>query len=193
MPTNSQRLRNGDLAIVTFAGAIVRAHSGTITVHSANVPAARAESVAEDEAGALLITYQNGTVYRLYEDKLTQLTEGDGLPQARGRCALVNDRAGRLWFAKGREVGVFHEGRFETITHVDDPVTRIAPAGDGGLWIASGQNILRNHSTGTSELIARLPASSSAVFCHRPPRRQRRGSLGGNLDQRFASLRGGTL
>jgi signal transduction histidine kinase/streptogramin lyase len=48
-----------------------------------------------------------------------------------------------LWFAKGSQVGVFRNGRFNVLENFGSPALRIAAARSGGIWICAGQQILK--------------------------------------------------
>lgn len=156
-----ERLRNDDLVFLTTDGVIVRAHAGKTTVFRTELPAgARTDTVVEDEAGGLLIAHQNGLVYRLHDGGLVQLDESHGLPAARGRCAFATDTAGNLWFAKGGAVGIFREGRFQTLLRLNEPNIRLGAARAGGMWICSRLQLLHYAEGGALREIGQVPATN---------------------------------
>ena len=156
-----RRLRDGGLAVLTTDGIVVRAGSGRTTVLSAELPSdARADTLAEDEAGGLLIAFENGQVCRLHEDRLAQLDESHGLPQLRGRCAFATDAEGNLWFAKDGSVGIFREGRFQTLLRLGEAAIKLAPARSGGVWICARLRLLHLTEGGVPREIGRVPATN---------------------------------
>lgn len=156
-----QRLRNGDL-FLTGEGAVYRAGGGKISIHAdALLPdSSRADTVGEDEAGAVLFGYQNGAVYRLHEGRLTQLTAEHGLPAPRGRCVFATDRQGNLWFAKGGAVGIFRGGRFETRLQLGEPNIRLTAARADGVWICSRLQLLHYAEGGVVRPVGSVPATN---------------------------------
>lgn len=101
-------------------------------------------SMAMDGKGDLWVTYSTGKVIRYAHDgKVDAFTSKNGLPGGAGICWLASGRDGTLWFAKGSQVGVFRDGRFNVLENFGSPVLRIAPAHSGGIWICAGQQILK--------------------------------------------------
>lgn len=154
------RLRNGDLAVLTFEGEVLRAGQGRITELPFEPPAARGDDLAEAEDGSLLVTYQNGTVHRWQDNRLQSLGADDGLPPGRSRCYFITDRQGRLWFAKGGTVGLYRDGRFETLQRFSEPIVRLAAAREGGVWICAHLRLLRLREDGALQEIGRVPAAN---------------------------------
>jgi signal transduction histidine kinase/ligand-binding sensor domain-containing protein len=156
-----QRLRNGDLVFLTTDGVVVRASGGKTTVFAAELPlGARADTLVEDEDGGLLISYQNGLLYRWHSGRLLQLDESHGLPATRDRCTFATDSAGNLWVAKGGAVGIFRDGRFHSLLRLEGPVVRLAAARAGGVWICSRLQLLHYAEGGTPREAGRVPATN---------------------------------
>lgn len=103
----------------------------------------RQYSMAADGEGSLWVAYNSGKVVRCRDGKVEIFTAADGLPEGSGNCWLASGRDGVLWFAKGRQVGIFRDGRFIVLDSFGSAVLRIAPARGGGVWICSGQQVLR--------------------------------------------------
>lgn len=151
--------RNGDLVFLMHDGAVLRAGGGTWAILATDPPPARPETVAEAEDGSLLIAYQNGLVQRLAAGRLAALSDGEGLPAGRDRLVFANDGSGRLWFAKGNEAGVYHDGGFHARVRLPAPVTRLAVARGGGMWIACGLQLYRWAEGGSLQAAAAVPAT----------------------------------
>jgi signal transduction histidine kinase/ligand-binding sensor domain-containing protein len=101
-------------------------------------------SLATDGNGDLWVTYSTGKVIRYTHDgRLDTFTSKNGLPGGVGICWLASGRDGALWFAKGSQVGVFRNGRFNVLGNFGSPELRIVAARSGGIWICVGQKILR--------------------------------------------------
>jgi ligand-binding sensor domain-containing protein len=101
-------------------------------------------SLAMDGKGDLWVTYSTGKVIRYAHDrKVDTFTSKNGLPGGGGICWLASGRDGTLWFAKGSQVGVFRNGRFNVLENFGSPAVRITPAHSGGIWICAGQQVLK--------------------------------------------------
>jgi ligand-binding sensor domain-containing protein/signal transduction histidine kinase len=101
-------------------------------------------SLAMDGEGDLWVTYSTGKVVRYTHDgKVDTFTSKNGLPGGVGICWLACGRDGVLWFAKGSQVGVFRDGRFNVLESFGSPALRIAAAHSGGIWICAGQQVLK--------------------------------------------------
>jgi len=101
-------------------------------------------SMAMDGSGDLWVSYSTGKVIRYTHDgKVDTFTSKNGLPGGVGICWLASGRDGTLWFAKGSQVGVFRNGRFNILENFGSPALRIAAARSGGIWVCAGQQILK--------------------------------------------------
>src|SRR5882757_5783385 len=99
--------------------------------------------MAVDGEGSLWVSYNSGKVVRYTRDgKVELFTSKDGLPVG-GVCWLASGRDGTLWFAKGRQVGVFRNGRFNVLESFGSAALRIAAARSGGIWVCVGQQVLK--------------------------------------------------
>ena len=70
----------------------------------------------------------NGSVVRIAGDRAVRFTEAEGLPPG-GVCSLTSDAQGQLWFAKGGQVGRFHQGRFVTMLTLGERYIAVQNAG----------------------------------------------------------------
>ncbi|HEY9508454.1 MAG TPA: two-component regulator propeller domain-containing protein, partial [Verrucomicrobiae bacterium] len=96
-----------------------------------------------DGEGALWVSYTAGKVVRFKDGKVDEFTTRDGLPEGHGVSWLTTARDGTLWFAKGRQVGIFRNGRFNVLENFGSAALRIAPARAGGIWVCAGQQLVR--------------------------------------------------
>jgi len=131
--------REEEDTLVCFDGADVR----VITSNQGLPKNERQYSMAVDGEGSLWVSYNSGKVVRYSRDAKVELfTSKDGLPVG-GVCWLASGRDGTLWFAKGRQVGVFRNGRFNVLESFGSAALRIAPARSGGIWVCVGQQVLK--------------------------------------------------
>lgn len=100
--------------------------------------------LAVDGEGGLWVSYTGGKVVRLDSSgKVEAFTSEHGLPEGRAVCWLVAARDGGLWFAKGNQVGVWRQGRFEVLGNFGSGALRIAAARAGGIWVCAGQQVAK--------------------------------------------------
>jgi signal transduction histidine kinase/ligand-binding sensor domain-containing protein len=101
-------------------------------------------SMAIDGNGDLWMTYSTGKVIRYNQaGKVNAFTDQEGLPKGNDVCWLASGRDAKLWFAKGGQVGLFRDGRFNVLENFGSPALRIAAARSGGIWICAGQQVLK--------------------------------------------------
>lgn len=122
----------------------------------------RQSSMAVDGEGNLWIAYSSGKVIRYGNDgKVESFTSAEGLPGGSAVCWLASGRDGVLWFAKGKQVGVFRNGRFSVLESFGSPALRIAPARSGGVWVCAGQQVLKfDQGTNAVEMGKIIPADN---------------------------------
>ena len=151
-----------------FDGSVVYLKSGAPPrVIRENIPSTRAESMVEDDQGALWIGYRSGTICRIADGRVTVLKGDAGVPMLSGeQPSLAIDNTGQLWAAPGTRIGVIRNGRFTEI--VQAPSTSfLARARGGGLWICSGFTLYQYTQQGGLKALADLPI-------HRPGTEQMR-------------------
>jgi ligand-binding sensor domain-containing protein len=121
-------------------------------------------SMALDGTGDLWVAYSTGKVIRCNQaGKVDVLTVQDGLPRGDDVCWLASGRDGTLWFAKGSQVGVFRNGRFNVLEKFGSGALRIAPAHSGGIWVCAGQQILKfDEGVETVELGQIIPGEAGS-------------------------------
>lgn len=136
--------RRGRLWLAMDRGPVVCVEPGTARVFTAGkaLPDAQATSIAEDAEGAIWIAYVGGAVSRIKGGQAVRFGSDDGLPKA-DSCTLTSDTKGQLWFARAGNVGVFREGRFQSLLTLHEPAVYIGKALEGGIWICAGQRVLK--------------------------------------------------
>lgn len=130
---------------LALEGAVVMTLSPTATnVFTAadGVHYGRPLVVTQDGEGAIWIGYAHGVAFRIVNGKVTRFDANDGLPGT-GGCWLATDNEGKLWFASGRVLGQFREGRFVSRLTLDSPEARITAARAGGLWVSAEGHLAR--------------------------------------------------
>ncbi|MEY4385160.1 MAG: hypothetical protein RLY20_443 [Verrucomicrobiota bacterium] len=99
--------------------------------------------MVQDADGGIWISSLDGTVCRIADGKVRRFSEADGLP-AGGTCCLVRDVHKQVWFAKAGQVGVFREGRFQSLFSSSERSIQMIGSADGGLWICAGDSLRRS-------------------------------------------------
>jgi len=149
--------RRGWLWLVMDRGPVIRVDDSTARVFDAQegFPSVRVTAVAEDAEGGVWFVAGN-SVLRVKGDKVDRLGEEEGLP-AGGNTWLATDGRGQLWLARGLQVGVFRDGRWQTQLTLDASPVRLAAAREGGLWICAGSQVFRFREGSEPLEVARLP------------------------------------
>jgi len=128
--------RAGGLHLGTDRGAVVSltAESKRAFIPDPEFSSLTIYSLTEDAEGAVWICYRGGTVRRLENGKATLMGDEEGLPGGADICSLACGRDGRLWFLKSGQLGVWHDGRFETRHRMTGRSGRVIAARGGGVW-----------------------------------------------------------
>lgn len=106
------------------------------------LPDLRISSMAEDADGAIWIAYVTGGFSRIKDGTITGFGFNSRM-SAGASCWVVADIKGQLWYSMGTEVGVFRDGQLKKLLALDEPLTRITAAHDGGIWICNGGRLLK--------------------------------------------------
>jgi signal transduction histidine kinase/ligand-binding sensor domain-containing protein len=120
-----------------------------------NVPDSRASVIAEDGRGAVWITYTEGGMTEIADGRVTVFGPGSGWP-AEGASSIAADTDGRLWFAKGNQVGVFRDGAFHTLFTLADAIECIGKRSEGGIWICTARQIFEASLDGGAKVYTQL-------------------------------------
>jgi ligand-binding sensor domain-containing protein len=130
--------RDGGLWMGLDRGGVVCLNSDITRVYTEELPKLIPNGLAEDSEGGLWIAYRGGSLYRIREKKVTQITAEDGLPEGTDICALTSDNKGNLWFGKAGQAGYFPRGQITACeTLLERP--RALAAADWGVWLCLGQ------------------------------------------------------
>jgi len=150
--TALQLSRHG-LWLGTSHGRVIFLNSGSIRVFTNGLPDKVVQTLTEDGEGAVWITFQGGMVNRIQAGAVTAFGPRDGLPSGTSsdRCSLACDAKGQLWFAKNGQAGIIRQGHFETLQELPATASCLAAAKDGGIWICSGNQLLKYHEGGKLE------------------------------------------
>lgn len=148
------RSRDGGLWLAMDHGPIIYAKSGATTFFTNNLPDENVQSLVEDGDGSLWIVYRGGTVCHLQNAKISRFSGTNGLPSGT-QCSLACDGKNQLWFAKGGQIGIFRDDRFEPRFPVAAPTiaTSLAPARAGGIWICAGHQLFKLDAVGGPKAI----------------------------------------
>jgi signal transduction histidine kinase/ligand-binding sensor domain-containing protein len=144
------RDEQGSLWLAMDRGVVVCIAKDGTRVFKDGLPDARAIGMAVDVQGAIWITYGNGGVTRIKNGGVTVFDSTSGWP-ASGDSSLISDVKGQIWFARGNQVGVFHDGKFQTLLTLPGPVWCIGKRQAGGIWICAGQKILKYETGGEAQ------------------------------------------
>jgi signal transduction histidine kinase/streptogramin lyase len=145
------RSRNGGLWLATDHGALAFLKGGQAQLFTNDLPDVSAQTLTEDDGGGLWITYNPGIIYRIKDGKAANLGSEAGLPPG-AVSSLARDNRGRMWFAQSGQgdghVGLFRDGRFETLVHFGPGIMRLATARSGGIWICAGFHLFKYNEGG---------------------------------------------
>ena len=163
------RDHGGVLWIAIDRGTILSVEGDQARVFSEKdgVPGAIVRAMVEDGEGAIWISFSgyNG-LCRIKAGRVTSFGVADGLP-AGGPCWLACDEKGQLWFAKGNALGIFREGKFQTLQNLNASSARLASSRSGGVWISTATQLLRYREGGVLEEKGTLPKPDAepGVIC----------------------------
>ena len=152
--------RRGCLWLGMDRGPIVciPANSTTAPTVFTNVPDARASAIAEDAQGTVWVTYTEGGLTQISNGRVTVLRPDSGRT-ASGPASIATDADGRLWFARGNQAGIFHDGRFQTLFTLPDNINCIGQRSAGGIWICTARQLLDASVDGTPNLFIQFPTA----------------------------------
>jgi signal transduction histidine kinase/ligand-binding sensor domain-containing protein len=156
---------DGGFAFAMFDGALIRANGNKFQVAAGILPheQVRLEALSEDGAGGFLVVYNDESVWRVRGNKVTRLTDDDGLPPG-AHCRFTRDLRGRIWFAKGDYIGLMQGDRFEVLQQFPaSSFVRIGAAGDGGVWIGAASRLLHFDLGAPLKEVARIPVTDIPV------------------------------
>ncbi len=139
--------RQGRIWLAKEGGVIARIDGAQVRIWTIDKGLPKSEiqsSIAIDGDGSVWIAGIIGDLIHIDKGgNVAALTVKDGLPPGNDPCYLASGRDGKLWFAKGGEVGVYRDGRFNVLKSFGAPVLQIASAHSGGIWVCLGQRVLK--------------------------------------------------
>jgi len=142
------RGRHGTLWLAMDRGALVRLSGKTSRSFVTELPNLIPNGLAEGADGNLLLAYRGGTVYRVKDDQVSQLTTNVGFPEGIEICAVTADGHGRLWMAKEGQLGIYTNGTFHVVKTLDPLPMRLAAAQGGGVWVCCGFHLFKCDADG---------------------------------------------
>ncbi|HTR43694.1 MAG TPA: two-component regulator propeller domain-containing protein [Pseudomonadales bacterium] len=134
------RAHSGELWIGMNRGMVVCLNGDTPKIFTNDLPSQYVQRLAEDKDGAILVAFRGGNVCRIQDGQITHFTATNGLPEGY-ECFFAKDKSGTLWFGKGPQAGIFQDGNFKARVQLPTPVTGMASASSGGVWIVSGNDL----------------------------------------------------
>jgi ligand-binding sensor domain-containing protein/signal transduction histidine kinase len=137
--------RKGGLWMGMQHGTVILLNANAGQLFTNGLPDKAVQAILQDQHGALWITYQGATVYRIdaSSSRAVPVTEGMPLSRSRSVCSLALDDRGRVWAVKDGVLGLLHDGRFEMRAQLSDATARLTAANSGGLWVCSGSRLFR--------------------------------------------------
>jgi signal transduction histidine kinase/ligand-binding sensor domain-containing protein len=143
-----RRGRHGVLWLAMDRGALVRLSGKTSRAFVTELPNLIPNGLAEGADGSLLLAYRGGTVYRIKDNQVSQISTNEGFPAGLDMCALTTDDRGRIWWAKEGEVGIYSNGLFQVVKKLNLLPMRLAAAADGGVWVCCGFQLFKCEANG---------------------------------------------
>lgn len=153
--------RRGWLWLGMDRGTIVRIAPDATEVFT-NVPDQRATCITEDSLGAIWITYAEGGLTQIKGHHVKQFDSATGWEPG-GATSLASDNAGRLWFAKGNQIGLFDAGKFKTLLTLPETIGCIEQRQEGGIWICAGRRLLSYEQGGQPQEFENLPSEPDGI------------------------------
>ena len=148
-------------------GIVACLESGTarLFTEADNLPPGQTITMCEDGEGAIWIYDVRGNLLRIKDGEVSRYGADEGFPRG-VLCSLATDDQGRLWFARGRKVGVFRDGRFQTVLPLRSDNMSLGTASGGGVWICAGSRLLKCDESGQVVESGQLPPGvvPSVVF-----------------------------
>ena len=139
--------RQGRIWLAKEGGVIARIDGTQVRIWTIDKGLPKSEiqsSIAIDGDGSVWIAGIIGDLIHIDKSgNVAASTVKDGLPPGNDPCYLASGRDGKLWFAKGGDVGVYRNGRFNVLKSFGAPVLQIASAHSGGIWVCLGQRVLK--------------------------------------------------
>lgn len=153
--------RKGRMWLVTERGPVVclAANSALTFGVAEGLPDARISGMAEDGEGAVWLA-SPGQLNRVMDGKCTGFGVAEGLPTSGGDVQMAADAKGQLWFSRGKHVGVYRDGKLLDLLVLNENPVRIQASAVSGLWICSGNRLLKYVEDQPAEDCGQLPVNA---------------------------------
>jgi ligand-binding sensor domain-containing protein/two-component sensor histidine kinase len=139
----------GLLVMLPATGGIVERVDGALRMHpaSAAVAGQALNDVFVEPDGTLWVGTATPALMRWHDGRAQWFGAADGIARRGNRFGFARDGAGRTWVAAYDFLGYYESGRLVRCTTVKDTGMVLAPAGDGGLWLATRERLARINGT----------------------------------------------
>ncbi|HWV99272.1 MAG TPA: two-component regulator propeller domain-containing protein [Candidatus Acidoferrum sp.] len=119
-------------------------------------------ALAQDLRSGVWIGYADGSVSRIADGRVTRFAGNDD-PASSGPCSVTSDIDGQVWFSRVGQVGVVHDGNFQTVSRLSERLIQLGQARRGGIWACAGSRLIRYNQNGTAIACGLLPTDRSEV------------------------------
>ncbi len=143
--------RDGGLWMALDRGGVVYLNAQATRAFTKKLPKVIPNGLAEDAEGGLWVAYRQGSLYRIKENRVTEITPQEGLPPGTDICALTTDNKGNLWFAKAGQVGICRAGKLQSLKQFEAAPARLAAARAGGVWVCLGFRLYKIDEAGNCQ------------------------------------------
>jgi signal transduction histidine kinase/ligand-binding sensor domain-containing protein len=127
-----------------------------------NAPDRLISCITGDSEGAIWIGYNNGGLAKIENHEVTVFDSSMGWRISSG-SSLANDINGRIWFTRGNQIGVFQDGKFQTLLTLAGTVDCIGRCQEGGIWICSGHRLFKYEKGRDPQLFGELPSGPGGM------------------------------
>ena len=118
--------------------------------------------MVEGDDGTLWISYARGAVCCLKDGKTTVLSTQLGSPLSSIR-SLARDTKGRIWIARNGEVGIFRDGRFQSLAQPGDRSIQLAAASAGGVWVCARRQLFHFDENAALEKVGEIAPANYRI------------------------------
>lgn len=148
---------DGSLALLPAGGGILRLRDGVMSLHPAN-DALKGCSLVElyaEADGTLWIgaTRDKDRVFARWANGAVEVFDNaSGPAQTQHRVSFACDALGRTWIACDTFIGWYDNGRLVRAPDLNGTDFTVAPARSGGVWVATGDRLVRVDGTQITEV-----------------------------------------
>ena len=137
--------RDGSLWLSMAHGPVFRIRTDNTTeVFTNDLPDLVVQHMIADKNDAVWLIYPGGTLRRIRDGRVETFTEAQGWPKSFAVTSLACDGKGNIWYMKGHDLGAYTNGYFIPLAQLVLPTSvMLTGARDGGVWLATGSQLLR--------------------------------------------------